>query len=304
MGVFAPAPILTVTIEPGTENPEVHVHPGGQGAWVANMLAVLETHAALCAPLGGEIGMVLGTMLNSSWIDLRSVTVSGTNGCRVEDRRPGDLECLVEMRASTLDRHESDELCNQLLTVGLETAITVLTGSAGNPTIDPDIYRRVASDLKHLDVTVIADLSGDALGAALEGGVSILKVSDEELDAQDCVDAAKRLRDLVAEVVVLTRGSEPALVLADEIRAIEVPELETVNHRGAGDSMTAGIAAGLARGDSLDDALRLGAAAGAVNVTRHGLASGRRDTIEALAEQVTIRTATKEEVQRARTHHQ
>ncbi|HEX9999682.1 MAG TPA: phosphofructokinase, partial [Actinoplanes sp.] len=31
--VFAPAPQLTVTIEQQHEDPELHVHPGGQGIW-------------------------------------------------------------------------------------------------------------------------------------------------------------------------------------------------------------------------------------------------------------------------------
>jgi 1-phosphofructokinase len=64
------------------------------------------------------------------------------------------------------------------------------------------------------------------------------------------------------------------------------------------------MAAALARGDTFEDALRLGAASGAVNVTRHGLASGRRDTIEMVAEQVRVDKATKEEIRSARPGHQ
>jgi 1-phosphofructokinase len=132
----------------------------------------------------------------------------------------------------------------------------------------------------------------------------VLKISDDEVDGPDPVKAARKLRESVADLVVLTRGSAPSLALDNDERFVHVPPLETVNHRGAGDSMTAGMAAGLARGLSQDDAIRLGAAAGAVNVTRHGLASGRKDTIEKIAEQIEIKPVTKEELRDARTGHQ
>lgn len=268
------------------------------------MLMVLEARTLLCSPLGGEIGLVLGAILDDEQLDLRAVAISGSNGCYVEDRRGGDLECLAEMPATSLNRHESDDLCNQMLTCGLDTGVTVLTGPAGTAVVDPDVYRRVASDLTSMGVRVLADLSREPLEAALEGGISVLKISDDEVDGTDPVRAARKLRESVADLVVLTRGSAPALALADDERFVHVPPLETVDHRGAGDSMTAGMAAGLARGLSHDDALRLGAAAGAVNVTRHGLASGRKDTIEKLAEQIKFKPVTKEELRDARTGHQ
>ena len=53
-----------------------------------------------------------------------------------------------------------------------------------------------------------------------------------------------------------------------------MPRMIAAESRGAGDSMTAGVAAVLAQGGTLCDAVRTGAAAGALNVTRHGLGHG------------------------------
>ena len=39
IAVFTPSPLLTVTIELGTDRPEVHLHAGGQGFWVARLAA-------------------------------------------------------------------------------------------------------------------------------------------------------------------------------------------------------------------------------------------------------------------------
>lgn len=305
VSVFAPSPILTVTIEADAEgHSDVHLHAGGQGAWIANMLMVLEARTLLCSPVGGEIGLVLKAVLDAGGLDVRSVASSGSNGCLIEARKDGELECLAEMPATRLNRHESDDLCNQMLTCGLDTGVAVLTGPAGDPVVDPDVYRRVASDLTGMGVRVVADLTGEVLIAALEGGISVLKISDDEVGEADPVRAARKLREEVADLAVLTRGAAGALALGESEQSVRVPALETVNRRGTGDSMTAGIAAGLARGLTLEDALGLGAGAGAVNVTRHGLASGRKDTIEKLAEQITIGPVSKEELRDARTGHQ
>jgi 1-phosphofructokinase len=52
--------------------------------------------------------------------------------------------------------------------------------------------------------------------------------------------------------------------------------------------MTAGVAAVLARGGDLAEAIRTGAAAGALNVTRHGLGTGRPDAIGELLGRVRL----------------
>jgi 1-phosphofructokinase len=52
--------------------------------------------------------------------------------------------------------------------------------------------------------------------------------------------------------------------------------------------MTAGLAVGYTRGLELEAVLRLAAAAELLNVTRHGLGSGRHDGIEAIARRIEL----------------
>jgi 1-phosphofructokinase len=76
------------------------------------------------------------------------------------------------------------------------------------------------------------------------------------------------------------------------------PELEVVNPRGAGDAMTGALAAMVAQRRDRVDAVRLAVAAGALNVTRHGLATGLRDAIDQLAERVAHRAIRERSVAR------
>jgi 1-phosphofructokinase len=301
--VFAPDPLLTVTVEAGGEGDEIHLHAGGQGFWVAQMIANLGVDVLLCGPFGGESGRVVRSLVEKGGITVRPIETAGSNGAYVHDRRDGDRVTVAETPPDPLGRHELDDLYGASLVAGLEAQVAVLAGPGPwpVPVVPPDHYRRLAADLRANGTPVVADLSGGPLACALEGGVTVLKVSHEELladgrladgaeaDQAELLAAMRRLRQEGADHVVVTRAEEPAVALVDD-RALSVrpPTLEVVDHRGAGDSITAGLAAGLARGLGLLDALGLGVAAASLNVTRRGLATGERREIERLADHIDV----------------
>lgn len=298
--VFAPTPLLTVTVEEGAhDDEEIHLHAGGQGFWIARMLVALGVRTQLCAPLGGEVGGVLRTLMAAEGVDVRAVTGTRGNGAYVHDRRGGDRESMADMPPSPLSRHEVDELFSTTLAAALEADVTVLGGPSAPDVVPADMYRRIAADLRAVGGPVVADLSGDTLTAALEGGVTVLKVSHDDLVADgrardgsvaSVTDAIRRLAEEGAEHVVVSRAGDPTIGLVDgELLEVEAPTMQPVDHRGAGDSMTAGLAMAVSQGQSMARALRLAAAAGASNVTRRGLATGQRDVIERLAEHVVVR---------------
>ena len=66
------------------------------------------------------------------------------------------------------------------------------------------------------------------------------------------------------------------------------PSLAIVEARGSGDSMTAALAAGLAVGLDAEAMLRLAVAAGAVNVTRHGLGGADGAVVREVAATVEV----------------
>jgi 1-phosphofructokinase len=88
---------------------------------------------------------------------------------------------------------------------------------------------------------------------------------------------------------VITRAEQPAFVL-HEGRELEIapPRFERGSREGCGDSMMGGIAAGLASGMEMTDALVLGAAAGAANFLRHGLGTGSAEVVRDLVRQVEL----------------
>lgn len=296
--VFAPAPLLTITIEAGPENGEVHLHAGGQGVWQARMVAALGVPVTLCATFGGETGRVARALLEDEGFDLVAVERADDAAAYVHDRRDGERTTLVETDDPPLSRHELDELYAVTLREAMESAVVLLSGPAGDEVLPAETYRRLASDLRSLDCLVMADLAGERLTQALAGGIDVVKVSHEELLGDGRIDddteahiveAMHQLRREGAASVVVSRASKGMLTLIGDVpRRVRAPDMQVVDTKGAGDSLTAAIAATLARGETLERAVVVGAAAGALNVTRHGLGTGDAGAILKLSERVTV----------------
>lgn len=304
--IFAPSPTLTVTIEDHPQGSEIHVHAGGQGVWQARMLRRLGCEVTMCCVLTGEIGGVLGHLLADEGVRVVPVEREGRGSAYLHDRREGRRVAVADEEGDPLGRHELDDLYTAVLDAGSRSRVVILSGPSGADTVPADIYRRLAADLRDDDRRVLADLAGERLRAVVSGGIGILKVSHEELradgliqdDSDEAVLAAMHgLRADGAGAVIVTRSSEP-LLLMDEQGAVEVslPPFQEAETRGAGDSLTAGVAAGLVHGEPLRRAIELGAAAGALNVTRHGLGTGDGTAIRGLRDRVRQRTLDGDEV--------
>ncbi|MFC4556277.1 1-phosphofructokinase family hexose kinase [Georgenia faecalis] len=303
--VLAPTPLLMVEVEPsqdGSDAPpvgaDIHLHPGGQGLWVARMAVSLGAQVTVCGPFGGEVGGVLATMMAAESLTVRAVTYGAGNGAYVHDRRGGDRETVAHMAPPSLSRHELDDLYGTVLVEALESDVLVVTGAEPERVVPASFFSRIVRDVRSVGKPVVADLSGAAARAAARERPTVLKMSHEEvcaagLAADDSLGALRQAAEALGadgvEAMVLSRAGAPALLVEGGVSRLVVgPVVTPLDHRGAGDSMTAGIAVGLGRGMAVQDAVRLGAAAGALNVTRRGLGTGRREQIERFAGRIEV----------------
>jgi 1-phosphofructokinase len=299
--VFGPNPILGITIERrGADEDDIHVHPGGQGVWVARMAGEMGAQPVQCGFLGGETGDLLRPLLDELPGEVRPVETTAPSGSWVIDRRSGEREMIAHAWSDPPSRHEIDDLFSVTVASALNSEVLVCCGPVPSESLPNEIYGRLVKDVRAHGTKVVVDLSPPRLDSALEGGPDVVKADEWQLaqltgedtrDPDKFREAAEEAVARGAGAVVATRGADPVLVLTRDGEAWELvpPVFEEGAAEGSGDSMVGALAAALARGMKLDDALRVGAAAGATNFLRHGLGTGSRAVIDDLVQRVELR---------------
>ena len=157
----------------------------------------------------------------------------------------------------------------------LPSSHTVIISGSKAPGYSQTLYPEMVRLAREARTRVILDYRGDDLAASLPEHPDLIKINVSEF-AQTFLDMsipedlppadlpkgiATRMITLDEDgiSVVLTNGRQPVMFVEDgAIREITPVQVVPVNTIGAGDSMTAGIAAGLHRGQSLRASIELG----------------------------------------------
>jgi 1-phosphofructokinase len=301
VAVFSPNPMVSIAIESFSADggDDIHIHPAGQGVWVARMAAELGADPILCGFVGGEVGTVLRPLLEQMPIELRLVETAEPSGAYIHDRRSGEREPVAQSAAFPASRHEVDELFSVTVSSALECDLLAVCGPYPDNAVPLELYGGLVADVKANGVPAIVDLSSPRLDSALEGKPNLVKINDWQIAGfvSDAVDTEERMREAMervreagAEQVIVTRAGEPALALSDgRFWELTPPKFERGAREGCGDSMMGALAATIAAGREWEDVLRLSTAAGATNFLRAGLGTGSRAVIEELAPRVQLR---------------
>lgn len=158
----------------------------------------------------------------------------------------------------------------------------------------------VAELLAEAKVPSLVDAQGPVLQMAQAHRPTVVKPNREELantlkrpletDA-DLLGAMREVCSSGPEWVVVSAGGGVLWAVSKTAAfRVEPPSVPVVNPIGSGDCLAAGIACGLAQGQSFADSLRLGVAAASENVRHLMPAAINRAAVDALMEQVRVDT--------------
>jgi 6-phosphofructokinase 2 len=273
--------------------------PGGGGINVARVAHRLGSKVTAIYPTGGAIGKLLQRLVEREGIDsvVTPSHVETRENFTAYENDTGEQYRFV-LPGSALYRAEWEACLEKLATLPEKPKIVVASGSIP-PGVPSDFYAHVARCAKKLGAKMVLDTSGAGLGPALKEGVTLIKPNQHELgdfvgrrlDGESDYIAA--CRKLIAagntEAVALTLGEDGALlVTADGAWRSEPLRIEVVSTVGAGDSFLGGMVAALAGGKPIDQAFRMGVAAGSAAVMSPGTELCHESDVEWLLEEVKI----------------
>jgi len=267
------------------------IKPGGKGANQAVGCGRLGLKTYIVGRLGRDFSEFLlnnfrGNRVSTDYVYVDEEASTGVAFILLSDEGENMIafDPGADYRLSPEDVKKAEDAISRssvLLTqleIPLETVRTALSlaKERGVTTIlNPAPARELPRDLLGLADVV----SPNRVEASMLSGVEVK-------DVRTAVEAGRRLLSMGAGSVVVTMGSEGAVVVTEEesyiVPAVRVKPVDTT---GAGDAFNAGLAFGLAQGSSLVEAARLGCVIAALKVTKFGAQEGlpwREELEEAL----------------------
>jgi 6-phosphofructokinase 2 len=245
--------------------------PGGGGINVSRAIKKLGGESIAVYLAGGFAGQEITRLLTAECIQ---AFVTDIQNPTRENLVVTDLEhhkqYLFDLPGTKVNEHEW-QACLQ--TIEYVPADFIVVSGSLPPGVPADVFKDLALIAKRKNGRLVVDTSGDALRAALQAGVYLIKpnlremgllAGKQDIDTILAVDFAKELiKGGKCEVVVLSlAGSGAILISKDIVVHIYPPEVKVKSTVGAGDSLLAGLVLSLENKKSLEEAVNYGVACG------------------------------------------
>ncbi len=241
---------------------------GGKATNAARVLKTLGADPLLFGFAGGDTGESIRHLLDGEGIphDFVDTSVPTRTAQTLLADDAHDFTEIIE-DCPPLVSKDWKNLVQKFQTLEKESDVIIVSGTL--PAHAPqEIYSELLRGTENK--TVIIDTPGKPLLAALEHQPTLVKINAEELRKTTRIENIKEAaQELIAQgtgAVGITQGADSALLITpNEIVQFSIPTVDVKSTLGCGDSVNAGIAFSLSKGNSLTEAFVFGLACGAAN---------------------------------------
>jgi len=278
----------------------LHLQAGGKGVNVASFLSDAGYSATATGFLGQENVEIFERFFALQGIRDAFIRIPGSTRTGVKIVDGANLQTTdINLPGETPPEGAVDTLLRRIEELSASHDWFALAGSLP-PGLPTTIYATIIDQLKARGKSVALDTSHEALHKGILAGPTLVKPNIDELqqlvghvlpDEVAIEQAARQVLDHGAQLVVISMGEKGAMFVNRETAFIATPPAVPVKSTvGAGDAMVTGLIVGLIQGLSLPDCARLATAFSMGAITRHDFHLPAAETLQAYAQQVTIRT--------------
>jgi len=276
----------------------VEIDAGGKGINCSRMLKRLGAETRVVALLGGKSGDYVASVLRKEDIDLEMIaTGKPTRTCVCVEESTGLPPTTFNERGGPIEHKELVDFLELAKNISRQSSYLVFGGSVP-PGINNEVYRVLIDIASAGGARSVLDADGDALVEGLKARPFMIKPNRDEAERllgvefkskSDVARAALSLSERGIEVVVISLGRQGAMACQDGvIYHATPPEVKSVSTIGSGDSMIAGMLFAFANGAGIEEALKMGCAAGAATAMSSGADIGLKADVDELLGQVKV----------------
>ena len=272
--------------------------PGGKGINVSRVVKELGGQTVAMGFAPGGLGRYIEQTLKSEGIECDFVHTKGetrTNITIVDETR--HMQTILSDPGPETDEKFVEQLLGKLRKRLKANDWLVIAGSIPPP-LAPKVYAEMIGLAREKWVHAVLDADGPALAAGIAAKPEMVKGNRRELerllsrhldDEESTLKAARVLREMTIRTAVVTRGREGAIAECDEgsWRSL-APRVRAVSAVGSGDAFLAGVVLSLSHGGTMEEALRLGVAAGTAAVLTPGTELCHRREVDVLQPRVKV----------------
>jgi 1-phosphofructokinase family hexose kinase len=272
--------------------------PGGKGINVSRVIKELGGESTAMGFAPGGLGRYVEHTLEEKGIDCDFVHTKGetrTNITILDESR--HVHTILSDPGPPTDE-KYVKLLRDRLRERLQPGDWLVLAGSIPPPLGPGVYTEIIAEASKKGVHTVLDADGQALAAGASAHPEIVKGNRRELerllgrhldDETSTLEAAREVHDSGVPCVVVTRGREGAVATTDAeyLRGI-APRVRAVSAVGSGDAFLAGVVLTLSRGGGIQEALRLGIAAGTASVLNPGTELCHRREVDILMPRVRV----------------
>ncbi|WML49083.1 1-phosphofructokinase [Neobacillus sp. PS3-34] len=253
----------------------VLIEPGGKGINVAKVLQQLDIPVSTTGFVGGFNGEFILNMLGQRGIHHNFLKINGESRIclNIIDRKLNSQTEILEAGAS-IPSEDWTQFKNKLENIAHNSEFVILSGSLPKG-LPNDAYAELVNLIHHAGSKSIIDTSGIPLQHVIEAKPFMIKPNEEELlsicgrdkmSEEEIAVYTNKWNSQGIPFVVVSLGSKGVIVSAEgNAYRASPPIIDPVNPVGSGDSLVAGIAAGLHLKLKIEDIIKMGIAAGTAN---------------------------------------